>query len=379
VKITIATGPLLPVPAVRGGAIPRMWHGLAKEFARQGAEVCVFARAYARQPAEETLNGVRFLRMGGFKQGRWLALDLLKDLRYAATAVGRLPDADILVTNDFWLPAFAARLRRRAGLVVVNANRYPKGQYFLYGGVARIAAASSAVRDAIALQTPALKDRIRVFPNPVDTGIMYPDGTARAVEPRVLLYVGRLHPEKGVHLLAEAFARIAPNHPGWRLRIVGPWMLEEGGGGLPYANKLRHVLKGVPAEIVEPQFDPALLAKEYRAATLFCYPSLAERGESFGLAALEAMACGVAPLVSSLDCFRDFVRDGQTGWVFDHRASDPAAALTAALEAVMADPARALEIGGRAGQVASKYSYATVAENYLADFRELLHGAGHNA
>jgi glycosyltransferase involved in cell wall biosynthesis len=208
---------------------------------------------------------------------------------------------------------------------------------------------------------------------------MYPDETACTIDPRLLLYVGRLHPEKGVHLLAAAFARIAPRHPGWRLRIVGPWLLEEGGGGLPYVEKLRVMLEGAPAEIVEPQFDPALLAKEYQAATLFCYPSLADKGESFGLAALEAMACGTPPLVSSLECFRDFVRDGQTGWVFDHRASNPEAALTTALEAAMADPARAIEVGRRAGQVAREYGYPAVAENYLADFRDLLHGGGRDA
>lgn len=378
-KITIATGPLLPVPALRGGAIPRMWHGLAGEFARRGHEVCIFARRYPGQTNEEIRGGVRYLRVGGFEQGRWLALDLLKDFAYASTSLWRLPDADVLITNDFWLPAFAARLRQRAGRVVVNANRFPKGQYFLYGGAARIAAASSAVRDATVAQTPGLKDRIRVFPNPVDTGIMSPDENAKATDPRLLLYVGRLHPEKGVHLLAAAFSRIAPRHPGWRLRIVGPWELEEGGGGQAYVQGLRAMLKGVPAEIADPQFNPALLAEEYRSATLFCYPSLADQGESFGLAALEAMACGVPPLVSSLECFRDFVSDGQTGWVFDHRGMDPEGALAGALESAMADPGRALELGRRASTAALKFGYAEVAEGYLADFRQLLGTGAHNA
>jgi len=108
------------------------------------------------------------------------------------------------------------------------------------------------------------------------------------------------------------------------------------------------------------------------AATLFCYPSLAEKGESFGLAALEAMACGTPPLVSSLECFRDFVSEGRTGWVFDHRGADPEAALAKALEAAMADPGRALEAGRRASAAARKFGYAEVAGSYLADFRQLL-------
>jgi len=130
-RITIATGPLLPVPALRGGAIPRMWLGLAREFARHGHEVCVFARRFPGQPDSETDAGVRFLRVGGFDQGRLITLDILKDLAYASRAVWRLPDADILITNDFWLPVLASILRPETGRIVINANRFPKGQYFL--------------------------------------------------------------------------------------------------------------------------------------------------------------------------------------------------------------------------------------------------------
>lgn len=378
-RITIATGPMLPVPALRGGAIPRMWQGLAGEFARRGQQVCIFARSHPGQAADETVDGVRYLRAGGFEQGKSIALDLTRDLAYASAALPRLPAADILVTNDFWLPALAARLRRRAGLVVVNANRFPKGQYFLYKGAARIAAASTAVGDAIARQTPALRGRIRVFPNPVDTAIMSPDETRRRTDPRVLLYVGRLHPEKGVHLLAASFARVAPRIPGWRLRIVGPWKVEDGGGGGAYAEALREMLRDLPAQVVEPTYKPEALADEFRAASLFCYPSLAEQGESFGLAALEAMACGAPPLVSALECFRDFVRDGETGWVFDHRGGDPEAALAAALERAMRDPVAALDIARRASSSAQQFGYAEVAERYLADFRALLGSADPHA
>jgi glycosyltransferase involved in cell wall biosynthesis len=370
---------MMPVPAVRGGAIPRMWQGLAGEFARQGNEVCVFARRYPGQADEELAGGVRYLRVGGFDQGGSVGLELLKDFAYASGVVWRLPEADILVTNDFWLPAIAARLRRSAGRVVVNANRFPKGQYFLYGGAARIAAASGAVRDAIVAQTPGLKGRIGVFPNPVDTEIMSADESVRATDPRILLYVGRLHPEKGVHLLAAAFARLAPKNPGWRLRIVGPWRPEEGGGGQTYVQTLHAMLNGVPAEIAGSQFDSALLAQEYQRATLFCYPSLADQGESFGLAALEAMACGTPPLVSSLECFRDFVSEGQTGWVFDHRGPDPEDALAKALASAMADPGRALEAGRRASAAAMRFGYAEVAESYLADFRKMLESVDRHA
>ena len=129
-RITIATGPMLPVPTLRGGAVPRMWQGLAEQFALAGHEVTVFAREFSGQPERETIAGVRYLRWGGFDQSLSVRRDLLKDLAYAMRAVRRLPSADILITNDFWLPVFAAR-RRSVGRVVVNANRFPKGQFWL--------------------------------------------------------------------------------------------------------------------------------------------------------------------------------------------------------------------------------------------------------
>jgi len=354
-----------------------MWLGLAREFARQGHHVCIFARRYPGQAATEVEEGVHYLRAGGFDQGRSIALDLLKDLAYASRAVWQLPEAEILITNDFWLPVLAGSLRRKAGRIVINANRFPKGQYFLYRRADRIAAASSTVRNAIAAQTPALSDRIRIFPNPVDTGIMTPDESARVSNPRVLLYVGRLHPEKGVHVLTSTFAKLAARHAGWRLRIVGPWKAEEGGGGEAYMQVLRDALKGVPADIVGPKFDPGALAAEYRAASLFCYPSLAETGESFGLAVLEAMACGLPPVVSALDCFRDFVHENETGWIFNHRSAVQETGLASTLERAMADMPRATAIGRQAGAFAKGFGYDRIAEQYLTEFNGLLRGGLH--
>ena len=370
-RITIATGPLLPVPALRGGAIPRMWEGLAREFAAAGHEVCVFARADASQPESEVREGVRYRRWGGFDQSGSLSRDLLRDLAYALGAWRRLPAADILVTNDFWLPAFAGRGKARSGRLVVNANRFPKGQYGLYRHAARIAAASGAVRDAVAEQTPALAPRIKVFPNPVDLAVMHPGEGGCGAGPARLLYVGRIHPEKGVHVLAAAFRGLAPRFPDWRLRLVGPWRAAEGGGGEAYLERVRAALGDAPADVVGPVFGAQALAGEYRSASLFCYPSLAEQGESFGLAPLEAMACGLAPVVSRLACFADFLVPGETGWQFDHRAADPAGALADALAQAMSDAGGRQRLATRAAAAARAFGYAEVARAYLEDFGAL--------
>src|ERR1043166_2915048 len=178
-RITIVTGPWLPVPALQGGAMPRVWQGLAEEFAARGHEVTILARAYYGQPRSETLNGVRYQRRGGLSQGRRIYIDLAKDFLYATQTTFSLPYADILVTNDFWLPALSQWARPNAGRIVVNVNRYPKGQFFLYSRAARFATASNGIRDALVQQIPSAATRTKIFPNPIDTSVFSPPKTPR--------------------------------------------------------------------------------------------------------------------------------------------------------------------------------------------------------
>jgi glycosyltransferase involved in cell wall biosynthesis len=371
-RITIATGPMFPVPPLRGGAIARLWQGMAEEFARRGHEVCIFARSFPGQPANEELRNVHYYRWGGFSQSLSTKFDLLRDFAYAARAVRRLPVADILVTNDFWLPVFAQLRYRNVGRVVVNANRFPKGQFWLYRGAARIAAASNAVRDAIAMECPVLAAKTRVFPNPIDVSLMCPNGSRTKDSNNIVLYVGRLHPEKGVDLLIESFAKVSIRHSSWRLRLVGPISVDGGGGGSEYERKLRFAARGYNIEFHGPEFDPAKLADLYRSADIFCYPSLAEKGEAFGVAPLEAMACGVAPIVSDLQCFRDFIVPNRSGWIFNHRTSNQVAALEVTLDLAIRDTAQRMAVANCALFTAQQYTYATISEQYLADFTTLL-------
>lgn len=371
-KITVLTGPWFPVPAVRGGAMQKSWHGLAREMARAGHEVTVVARTFPGQPVTETIDGVSFLRTLGFAQGKHLALDLVKDLVYALNALPRLPAADILVTNDFWLPALASRVRRSAGAVVISAARFPKAQYRLYRRAERIVAISSAVRDAIGEQEPVLASRTVVIPLPVDLDRITPRRASPQRAAKRLLYVGRIHPEKGIELLLRAFARVADQFQQWRLTLVGPTTESEGGGGDDFAAAMQELSLGQRVDWRGPVWEPAALADVYASSDLFCYPSLAERGEAFGVAALEAMAAGVPPVVSDLGCFRDFVSDGRNGWVFDHRGPEAEAALTEVLARVMGDVARRAAAGGEARKEAERFSFGAVAKEYLAEFERIL-------
>jgi glycosyltransferase involved in cell wall biosynthesis len=370
--INIATGPWLPVPAVQGGAIPRLWQGLAEEFAARGHEVRILCRSYPGQPQTEVINGVQYIRRGGLPQSTNIILDLLKDFFYGLLTFPTLPPGDILVINDFWLPIFAA-LRPKAGKVVINANRFPKGQYWLYAKTTFFAAASQAIQEAIAKEYPAAIQRMRILPNPIDTRIFSPTTQPKLeLKEKVILYVGRIHPEKGVHLLLDAFSILSQQISTVKLKIIGPVKENQGGGGEAYLRTLHSKAEGLNVEFIEPIFDIYKLAEAYREADIFCYPSLAEKGESFGVAPLEAMASGLVPVVSDLACFKDFIEDGTTGYFFQHRNHNAAENLARTLHSAIVNGQKTTQMSSNAIQKSLTYSYKNVAEDYLYNFAKLI-------
>lgn len=364
-KITLLQGAFLPVPALRGGAVEKMWAALGQEFAARGHEVTHVSRRCDGLAADETLLGVRHRRVRGFDRPRKLAVSLGLDLIYTWRAARRSPDADVIVTNTFWAPVL---LRRRHGAIYVDVQRMPRGQLKLYGKAARLRANSSSVAAAILAEVPTAGSRVRMIPNPLPfTAGQGVDWTRKN---KTFLFVGRLHPEKGIELLLKAWALCRQRRElvDWQLEIVGPVRESEGGGGEKWASDLR---QRFPLENVvwrEPVYDPAALNEIYQRARVFVYPSLA-KGETFGLAVLEAMAWGAIPVVSNLSCFRDFVSDQENGFIFNHEAPSPAKALSETLTRAASEEASGL--ARKALHVRETHSIPAIADLFLADFAQL--------
>jgi glycosyltransferase involved in cell wall biosynthesis len=367
--IVIVTGPFLPPPPGPAGAVERVWHGLAAEFARAGHRVTFLCRATPGRPADETVDGVRFVRRMRLVRHRRTAVCLAKDLGYSWRMAGLVPrDADVVVTNAFWLPAVLPLRRRGRAVLAPNLQRMPKGQLALYARSGRILAVSEAVRKAVAAERPCLAARVRVVPNPIDTSVFRPAAAFPGGSVPRVLFAGRVHPEKGVQVLLEAARRLVATGRRFAVDIIGPWALAEGGGGPEFRRHLQARAAGLPVAWGEPVYDRAALARVYQRADVFCYPSLADRGETFGVAPLEAMACGLPAVVSDLACFRDYLAPGENGLVFDHRAADPAATLADALGRLLDDPDGRRALGRVAAETAARYSYPAVAAQYLREF-----------
>ena len=374
-RITIVQGAFFPVPAVMGGAVEKVWHALGKEFSRRGHQVTHVSRQYLEMPVREVADGVQHVRVPGFDAPASLLRLKALDFIYSLRVLWRLPAADILVTNTFWLPVLVRD--PNLGETYVHVARYPRGQMRFYSRVARLQTVTRSVADAIKREAPRLRSRVRVIPYPtIENGTGEPSGDCAGSKAKRILFVGRVHPEKGLALLIQAFAIIPRERlAGWRLVIVGPAETRHGGGGETYLKHLKTIAAPIADRVdwVGAVFDPGQLADFYRQASIFVYPSLAEFGETFGLAPLEAMSNGCPPLVSDLHCFRDYLQDGVNGYVFDHRASDPAECLARRIEECIGDLQGLKRTAQRALLTAQDYTVQSVGDAFLRDFESVLH------
>jgi len=371
-RITILQGAFLPVPPLRGGAVEKLWLELGKQFAILGHDVVHISRTYPGLPRHQTIDGVRHLRVSGFDMPACGLLLKTYDLIYTIRALFVLPPADILITNTFWAPILI-RYPTPFGHIVVSVERMPKGQTLFYRHVSLLRSCSSAVRDRILLEQPSLFSKTVVVPNSLPFSL--PHNYIPISKKPVILYCGRIHPEKGLELLIQAFA-FACNHGlvGWTLRIVGPCDVLAGGGGATWLRSLQQIASSVAGSIVwtGPIYDDQQLLAEYSQASLFVYPSLAEHGEAMPLAPLEAMAHGAVPIVSDLASFKDYIFDGINGLVFNHRSTSPVQSLAASIYTLASDPIRRRALSEAASSVRQTHDSAAIADRFLSIFSSLI-------
>jgi glycosyltransferase involved in cell wall biosynthesis len=295
----------------------------------------------------------------------------LFDVLYAWRVRQVLPPADVTITNSVSAPLIIPR--RRAGKIYVDVARYPKNQMAIYRRVDRLQCCSTHIARAVCDQTPSVAHLVKAIPNALTS--LFAQLTEEPVDhgrAREIVFVGRVAREKGVDLLIRAFALIGARYPDWRLVVVGPHLETQGGDGEALLAELKALAQAakVDIEFTGPVFDEQALADRYRRSAIFVYPSVAERGEAFPIAPLEAMACGCAPLVSDLRCFDDAITPEVHGLTFDHR--DPSGApLAAALERLMASDALRRRIAENAKIKSRDYVPAVVAQQFLEDFAEL--------
>lgn len=263
------------------------------------------------------------------------------DFESASATFGR---PDLLHDNGIWMPhnhaiaRWAARMSvprlvSLRGMLEPWARAYKKWKkdiaWWAYqkrdlASADRLHVTSEAER-ANALRY-GLRTAIVFIPNGVDVptlsrGDIEACASVKPAESRIALYLGRIHPQKGLLLLVKAWGRVRPPH--WTLRIVGP---DETG----HAADLVRTIKDLSLEDVI-SVEGVITDAEERKRTYFnselvILPSYAE---SFGIAVAEALAHTV-PVITTTGTPWAGLQSNDCGWWVDPNVDAIAAALTAA-------------------------------------------------
>ena len=332
-------------------------------------------RERIRDHLDDFVEGVEAFRIaGGFEY------DLIHAHYWLSGAVG-------LILRDRWSVPLVqmfhtlGQLKNDATRAVI-AEREPvvriDEEARIVADVDRIVAATTVERNHLVQHYGADPSRIAVIPCGVDTNLFLPgdQAAARAAlslddQPR-LLYVGRLAPIKGLETLLDAMARLRAAGTRVHLSIVGGDADEPLNG---HEGSLRARLDrldlGDAVTFVGAQPQERLRAW-YVAADATVLPS---HYESFGMVAMEAMACGIPVVASRVGGLQTTVRDGVTGLLVpDH---DPAA-LAAALERLLGDADLRFRLGREGVQWAARHRWPCIAEAVCREYAALVeHAASH--
>jgi D-inositol-3-phosphate glycosyltransferase len=239
----------------------------------------------------------------------------------------------------------------------------------------RLVAANVIERGHLVAEYDADPRRIAVIPCGVDTALFAPGDrdAARASlglgDGPLLLYVGRIAPIKGLETLLDALGCLRGAGHLARLVVVGGDTDERSGGheGQLRRRATRQGL-GDAVTFVGAQSQDRL-RDYYVAADATVLPSYYE---SFGMVALEAMACGSAVIASRVGGLQTTVRDGVTGVLVSE--GDPCA-LAATISRVLDDAVLRWRLGREGVRWAASHRWPCVAEAVCREYASLVEEA----
>ncbi len=408
--LSVHTGPLDTLGGKETGGMNVYVRELTRAFGKRGLATDVFTRS--QDP------GVPRIRPLG-EHGRVIHLPAGPERPYDKNAVyNHLPEFvdgilalaaqegtryDIL-HGHYWLSGLAARALRAAwGLPIVQMfhtlgelkNRVAQtpGEMESAFRIARerdimafadrLVAATTLERDQMQTLYGADPAKISVVPPGVNLDHFRPIPCAEArshigVPPdrQMVLFVGRIQPIKGIDTLLQAIALLLQRYPELRQRLCLCIIGGDAGNTASHEESelarleaLREQLGTSDSVAFLGSKDQDTLAYYYSAATVVVIPS---HYESFGMVALEAMACGAPIIASDVGGLSFSVADGFSGYVVPDR--DPEA-LAYKIKLVLDNDSLRRQLSEQAKRWVERYSWVNIAEEILVVYAKALAGA----
>jgi len=306
---------------------------------------------------------------------------------------------DVIHSHVLWLDAGrqAARLSKRVGVPLVvspcgmlqvgarQVSRWKK-RIAWFGFQRRVLLSAGAIHaksddEAVGIKDQLPEAKVVVIPNPVEPppAVEAKDGEAdtpsafrtAGIDPRhkVVLFLGRIHPVKGLDRLLEAWSSVHRGFPDWRLAIIGPDQdghrakLESSIGELA---ALGNGMNDFPSSLafMGPVYGEARW-EAYRRAQLLVAPS---DFENFGQSIVEALSVGI-PVITTTGTPWQALVEKACGWWVDPSPGSIAQALQEAMG--LTDAERA-SMGQNGKKLAERYHPDRIAQEMCRFYTSLL-------
>lgn len=396
-RVLLVPPPELPIPAVQGGAVETLVTHLIRENEKQAKLdlLCASIPDEAAKTEAENLQHTKMLyiaRPRGHRRylpmvlfERCLGIAAPYDPWYQKVQLSlalELPPPDLIVAEGGTLTqcsAISAMFGRRRCLAHLHGQTACSREMDnIYGG---ILALSRFIRDDYLKTSGMDRKHAYILHNCIDTGHFTPrapDMTLRAslgFAPMdfVVLFCGRLEPDKGIHKLLDAMAAI--RDPRIKLLIVGSPFF----GRTQSSAFLRRLEQQARTLGDRVRFTGFVKNEDmplyYQLADLVCVPTLVE--EAAGLVALEAMSCGRPVLATRSGGMPEYL-DGSQAVLID-RNRDVTGQLVWSIEMLRDHPALCAEMGAAGHAAAQKFSVQTFYQRFVeivSDFQRAGNGRG---
>jgi D-inositol-3-phosphate glycosyltransferase len=404
--ISYHTCPLATLGGKDTGGMNVYVRDLTRELGRRGIGADVFTRSqdeHVPHVLHDLGHGNRIVHVPAGPESP-MAKDRLTEylpafIEYIETFAASKGIRYDILHSHYWLSGLAAlELRSRWGIPVIQMfhtlaamkNRVARNgeesgsdtrleaEGRLLRQADRIVAATQAELAQFQWLYHADTRRVAVIPPGVDTDHFYPipDDEARefaGVPPkkRMILFVGRMEPLKGIDSLLQAIAILRADDPSLGtdlcLAVIGGEPDDDGVTETEETARLQEMRRDLHIEDMVTFLGRRAqdtLPYYYSAAEIVVVPS---HYESFGLVALEAMACGTPVVASETGGLVFLVRDGETG--FHVPTGDPEA-LADRLRQLLQDELLRERLGRQAAEYARRYAWPLIADQII----DLYHG-----
>jgi D-inositol-3-phosphate glycosyltransferase len=369
---------------------------LACELGKQGHEVDIFTRVHdPNDPrVEELVSEVRLIHLKAGKEANVQKMDVyfsLPEFTFNLEKFWKNNGLDYdIVYSHYWLSALVGKYIRAKWQIPYVTMYHTLGAVKNVIGIGegdpelrivseretmhdcqRIIVATEKEKQNIVRYYGALPEKIGVVPCGVNMELFKPVDRADArrelglTDEKVLLFVGRIDPLKGIDRLLKALP-LLPSREGLKLIIIG------GDGNsrseIEKLEKLAVELKIRDAVRFEGLIKHGRLPYYYSAADVCIVPSYYE---SFGLVALEALACGTPVVATDVGDMKHIIRPGEAGCVVADNAPEKIAGGIARL-LEKPDPDRESVLAVRAS--VSRFSWSNIAARVIAELQQVREG-----